>query len=415
MVEIKIMKGQELTINKEYLKRKYDVLSPLLSERTKRAVLAADAICLGRGGISLVSALSGLSRMTLHAGIKELKENSVPPEQTVQTIRKPGGGRKKELELQKGLLKALEAIVNPHTRGDPMNAYLYTSKSLRKLSELLQNKGFKVSHRLVGDLLKSQGYNLQANRKTLEGGNHPDRDAQFEYINKLIRRFFKAGNPVVSVDCKKKELIGNFKNNGREWKPQGEPLEVEAYDFINKSEGKAIPYGVYDIFHNEGWVSVGIDHDTAAFAVNSIKLWWNNMGRQKFNGSDKLCILADGGGSNGIRNRLWKKCLQQLSNELAIEIAVSHLPPGTSKWNKIEHKMFSFISMNWRAKPLTCLQTIIKLIASTTTKAGLKIKARVNNKKYETGIKVSDNEMEEINIKKSKFHGEWNYIIKPNM
>lgn len=409
------MNTKELTLNKALLRHKYETLTPLLTERTKRAVFAADAISLGRGGITLVSQLSGISRMTLHTGIKELRENNVPLEYTAQSIRKVGGGRKTKIELEKGLLKALEALVNPHTRGDPMNAYLYTSKSLRKLSDLLKKKGYQVSHRLVGDLLKSQGYSLQANRKTLEGDNHPDRDAQFEYINKLIRKFFRESNPVVSVDCKKKELIGNFKNNGREWAPQGKPQIVEAYDFINKSEGKAIPYGVYDIFNNEGWVSVGIDHDTAAFAVQSIRMWWNNMGKQKFGDRDKWLILADGGGSNGTRNRLWKKCLQQLANELSIEISVSHLPPGTSKWNKIEHKMFSFISMNWRAKPLTCLQTIVKLIASTTTTTGLKIKARINKKKYETGIKISNQEMEEINISRKKFQGEWNYVIKPNM
>jgi hypothetical protein len=263
----------------------------------------------------------------------------------------------------------------------------------------------------VGEILKSQGYTLQTNRKTHEGGDHPDRDGQFDYINKSIKKFFRYGEPVVSVDCKKKELVGNFKNNGTEWTPKGEAIDVEAYDFINLSDGKAIPYGVYDIFNNEGWVSIGIDHDTAAFAVNSIKMWWMHMGKKKFGESARLLILADGCSSNGTKNRLWKKCLQELASEMDIEITVNHLPPGTSKWNKIEHKMFSFISMNWRAKPLTCLQTIVKLISSTKTESGLKIKAKVNNKKYKTGIKVSDEEMEGLNLKKHKFHGDWNYTL----
>ena len=351
--------------------------------------------------------------MTLHTGIKELKEKKELEELPTERIRKEGGGRKKKADVQEGLVEALEALVNPHTRGDPMRAYLYTSKSLRNLAEQLKKEGYQVSHRLVGEVLKSRGYTLQVNRKTHEGGNHPNRDAQFEYINGLIDKFSKGDYPVISVDCKKKELIGNFKNNGREWNPKGEPIDVEAYDFINKSEGKAIPYGVYDVLNNEGWVSVGIDHDTAEFAVNSIKMWWKNMGYKKFGDTSKLLILADGGGSNGSRNRLWKKCLQELSNELNMEISVSHLPPGTSKWNKIEHKMFSFISMNWRAKPLICLQTIIKLISSTKTNSGLTIKAKVNKKKYATGIKVTDEEMKKLNIKGSKFQSDWNYTINP--
>jgi transposase len=409
------MKGKIITLTSEHLKQKYAFLSALLTERTRRAVFAADAISLGRGGISLVSSLSGVSRMTLHAGIKELKQKKIPDENGAVQIRKAGGGRKKKVEVVQGLVQAVEDLVNPYTLGDPMNSYLYTSKSLRKLAEQLGKKGFKVSHRLVGDILVSQGYSLQANHKSLEGGSQEYRDAQFEYINRSIRRFFKEENPVVSVDCKKKELIGNFKNNGTEWQPKGEPIEVEAYDFINKSAGKAIPYGVYDVFNNEGWVSVGIDHDTAAFAVNSIKQWWTNMGVKKFGDRQRLLILADGGGSNGSKNRLWKKCLQELSNELNMEISVSHLPPGTSKWNKIEHKMFSFISINWRARPLVCLQTVVKLIASTTTQTGLKIKARVNKKKYQTGIKVTNSEMENINLKRSRFQGNWNYVIKPTL
>jgi len=409
----KIMTKESIIINSERLKKKYATLSTLLSERTKRAVYAADAMSIGRGGISLVSRLSGVSRVTLHAGVKELMKKRKLEDLPTERIRREGGGRKKKSEVQDGLVPALEELVNPHTLGDPMQALLYTSKSLRNLTAQLKKMGYDVSHRVVGEILKSQGYTLQSNRKTNEGGNHPDRDAQFDYINKSIKKFFKVGEPVVSVDCKKKELIGNFKNNGTEWAPKGEAIDVEVYDFVNLSDGKAIPYGVYDVFNNEGWVSIGIDHDTAAFAVNSIKMWWMHMGIKKFEKKSQLLILADGGGSNGTKNRLWKKCLQNLANELEIEITVNHLPPGTSKWNKIEHKMFSFISMNWRAKPLTCLQTIVKLISSTKTETGLKIKARVNKRKYKTGIKVTNEEMEGLNLKKHKFHGDWNYTIIP--
>lgn len=407
------MTKESITINTELLKRKYATLSPLLSEKTRRAVYAADAVSLGRGGISLVSRLSGVSRVTLHAGVKELMEKRKLEDLPTERVRKEGGGRKKKSEVEEGLVSALEKLVNPHTLGDPTQPLLYTSRSLRNLATELNKLGYDISHRVVGEILKSQGYTLQANRKTHEGGDHPDRDKQFDYINKSIKKFFRYGDPVVSVDCKKKELIGNFKNNGTEWAPKGEAIDVEAYDFINLSDGKAIPYGVYDIFNNEGWVSIGIDHDTAAFAVNSIKMWWMHMGKKKFGESARLLILADGGGSNGTKNRLWKKCLQDLASEMDIEITVNHLPPGTSKWNKIEHKMFSFISMNWRAKPLTCLQTIVKLISSTKTESGLKIKAKVNKKKYKTGIKISDEEMEELNLEKHKFHGEWNYTIIP--
>jgi len=409
------MTKESITINSEHLRKKYATLSPLLSERTKRAVYAADAISLGRGGISLVSRLSGASRVTLHAGVKELLEKRKLEDLPKERIRKEGGGRKRKSEVEDGLVAALEELVNPHTLGDPMQPLLYTSRSLRNLTAELNKLGYDISHRVVGEILKSQGYTLQANRKTNEGGNHADRDAQFDYINKSIKKFFKTGDPVVSVDCKKKELIGNLKNNGTEWAPKGEAIDVEAYDFINLSDGKAIPYGVYDILNNEGWVSIGIDHDTAAFAVNSIKMWWMHMGIKKFREVPQLLILADGGGSNGTKNRLWKKCLQELANDMDIEITVNHLPPGTSKWNKIEHKMFSFISMNWRAKPLTCLQTIVKLISSTKTESGLKIKAKVNKKKYKTGIKVSDEEMEGLNLKKHKFHGDWNYTIMPQV
>jgi hypothetical protein len=409
------MTKESITINSEHLRKKYATLSPLLSERTKRAVYAADAISLGRGGISLVSRLSGVSRVTLHAGVKELLEKRKLEDLPKERIRKEGGGRKRKSEVEDGLVAALEELVNPHTLGDPMQPLLYTSRSLRNLTAELNKLGYDISHRVVGEILKSQGYTLQANRKTNEGGNHADRDAQFDYINKSIKKFFKTGDPVVSVDCKKKELIGNFKNNGTERAPKGEAIDVEAYDFINLSDGKAIPYGVYDILNNEGWVSIGIDHDTAAFAVNSIKMGWMHMGIKKFREVPQLLILADGGGSNGTKNRLWKKCLQELANDMDIEITVNHLPPGTSKWNKIEHKMFSFISMNWRAKPLTCLQTIVKLISSTKTESGLKIKAKVNKKKYKTGIKVSDEEMEGLNLKKHKFHGDWNYTIMPQV
>jgi transposase len=398
------------------LQDKYSKLLPFLDEKSKRLVLAADAASMGRGGLSKVSSMSGVSRVTLNMGIKELQSSEKTGHPKTARIRKPGGGRKKETEKNSELEKVIEQIVSPHTAGDPMNPLLWTSKSLRNIAEAVKKRGYKVSHKLVGVILKNAGYSLQGNRKTDEGGSHEDRDAQFHFINDQANEFLAFGDPVISVDCKKKELIGNFKNDGEQWLPQGNPTEVKVYDFIDKQAGKAIPYGVYDIANNEGWVSVGISHDTAGFAVATIRSWWDEIGKKSFEKSKKILITADGGGgSNSARSRLWKKELQLLADQTAMEITVSHFPPGTSKWNKIEHRLFSHISMNWRAKPLTSLQIIVDLIGATKTAKGLKVRAKIDTNEYETAKKVTEEELQKINIIKSEFHGEWNYTIKPNM
>lgn len=393
------------------LKEKYELLIPLLNEKETRIVLAADAKSLGRGGLSKVAKLSGMSRVTLNAGLQDLtpkKEN-----ETLKTrSRRSGGGRKKAIEKDNDLAQVIEDIVNPHTMGDPMRPLQWTSKSLRKIAAAAKEKGYNVSHKLVGKLLKDLGYSLQSNRKTDEGGNHEDRDAQFEHINKIATLFLNDKHPVISVDCKKKEVLGNIKNAGRDWFPSKEPTEVKVYDFIDEKLGKAIPYGVYDVANNEGWVSVGITHDTASFAVATIRSWWYEMGQKQFK-SDKLFITADGGGSNSSRSRLWKKELQLLANETGLEITVSHYLPGTSKWNKIEHRLFSYISMNWKAKPLLNVQLVIDLIAATTTAKGLKVKSKLDSNLYEKGQKISDEELAALKITKDLFHGEWNYKINP--
>lgn len=395
---------------------KIGILVPRLDEPTKRLYLALEARSIGRGGISKLSNLSGVSRSTIHIGIQEL-ENGSKTSDDLKTgrIRKPGGGRKKLEDNHKDLSKILEQLVSPHTRGDPMNPLIWTSKSLRKLEKELKDKGFSISYHTIGDILKQQGYSLQANRKIKEGGDHPDRDAQFEFINSKTVEYQQAGEPVISVDCKKKELIGEYKNGGQEWEAKGKAPAVNVYDFIDKENGKAVPYGVYDIAGNEGLVNVGISHDTATFAVSSIRNWWEQMGKERYPQAGKIFINADGGGSNGSRNRLWKLELQKLANETGLEIRVSHFPPGTSKWNKIEHRLFSFITMNWRAKPLICVQTVVNLIASTSTSKGLKVKATEDKKMYEKGIKVSDEELKNISMQKEDFHGEWNYLITPNL
>lgn len=395
------------------LKEKYELLMPLLNEKETRIVLAADARSLGRGGLSKVSKLSGMSRVTLNAGLQDLtstKENEVLKTRS----RKPGGGRKKATEKDSALAQVIEDIVSPHTMGDPMKPLRWTSKSLRKIAAVAKEKGHNVSHKLVGELLKDLGYSLQSNRKTDEGGNHEDRDAQFEHINKIATLFLSNHYPVISVDCKKKEVLGNIKNAGRDWFPSKEPTKVKVYDFIDDKLGKAIPYGVYDVANNEGWVSVGINHDTASFAVATIRSWWYEMGQKQFK-SNKLFITADGGGSNSSRSRLWKKELQLLANETRLEITVSHYPPGTSKWNKIEHRLFSYISMNWKAKPLLNVQLVIDLIAATTTKKGLKVKAKLDSNIYEKGQKVTDKELASLKITRDIFHGEWNYKITPDI
>lgn len=402
-------------VSDELLIDKYLLLLPHLSEREKRLVLAADAKSMGRGGLSKVSNLTGVSRMTLNSGLRDLNSGVDTSGKKPKRNRKPGGGRKKETAKDENLIRVIESIVAPYTLGDPMRPLQWTSKSLRNISEAAKQKGYQISHKLAGVTLKALGYSLQANRKTDEGKSHEDRDAQFEYINKMAAGFLLKGNPVISVDCKKKELVGNYKNTGQEWSPEGSPTPVKVYDFIDKQAGKAIPYGVYDIKNNEGWVSVGVSHDTASFAVATIRGWWEEMGKGQFEGANSLYITADGGGSNSSRSRLWKKELQLFANETGLEITVSHFPPGTSKWNKIEHRLFSYISMNWRAKPLTSLQLIVDLIGSTRTSKGLKVKAKLDETIYEKGIKVLDAELAKLNIDRDLFHGEWNYIIRPNI
>jgi len=394
------------------LQEKLTTFNNLLNEKDRRLVLAAEAKSLGRGGLSKVSKLSGISRVTLNAGMKELEENLIYTPVKSKN-RKEGGGRKKEIQKNVSLQKTIEEIVSPYTMGDPIKPLLWTSKSLRKIAEILKEQKIKISHKLVGEILKNIGYSLQSNRKTDEGSAHIDRDAQFEFINKIAADFLASNNPVISVDCKKKEVLGNLKNAGRDWAPKGKPPEVKVYDFIDKDLGKAIPYGIYDIKNNEGWVSVGINHDTASFAVASIRSWWNEMGKEKYK-SDKLYITADGGGSNSSRSRLWKVELQAFANESGMEITVSHYPPGTSKWNKIEHRLFSYISLNWKSKPLINVQFVIDLISSTTTIKGLKVKAKLDDTIYEKGIKIKDEEFERLSIIRDEFHGEWNYIIRPN-
>ena len=396
------------------LKTKIASMLPHLDEHTARLYLGSEAMSLGRGGKQLIAKLAGVSRVRIDKGISELSSQpALPVTAQRQRIRKPGGGRKLSTENQQGLVEALEAIVNPHTRGDPMQPLLWTSKSLRHIEETLKEQGFSVSYVTVGELLKASGYSLQANRKTDEGGKIEDRDNQFEYINQTVLSFMALGSPVISVDCKKKELIGNFKNNGREWEEKENAPQVKVHDFIDKELGKAAPYGVYDIAQNEGWVSVGISSDTAEFAVNTIKTWWQQMGKEQYPHTSKLLITADGGGSNGSRNRLWKKQLQLLATETGLEISVCHFPPGTSKWNKIEHRLFSNITKNWRAKPLISLEVIVNLIASTTTQKGLKVKAQKDIQQYEKGIKISDEELEAIKINYNAYRGEWNYTIIP--
>jgi hypothetical protein len=369
---------------------------------------------IGRGGIGKVSELTSVSRVTLTVGLKELrsKETLTKPK---NSIRQSGGGRKKATDLDSTLVDAVKNLVAPHTVGDPMRPLIWTSKSTRKIASELENQGFSVSYNIVNRILQAEGFSMQGNKKTNEGGKHEDRDAQFQYINLTSAQFIAINEPVISVDCKKKELIGEFKNSGTEWTLKDNATEVNVYDFMDKDLGKAVPYGVYDIQRNEGWVSVGINYDTAQFAVSSIRNWWNEMGCKLYQASKRIYITADGGGSNSSRSRLWKTELQLLANELNKEFHVSHFPPGTSKWNKIEHKMFSFISMNWRATPLTSLQVIVNLIAATSPTKGLKIKAKADTTEYEKGIKVTEEELLLVNVERNEFHGEWNYIIMPNL
>ena len=380
----------------------------------RRQWAASEAGELGWGGVSTVAVATGLARNTIMVGARELEYRRAHPRATVSLrIRDWGGGRKPLSELDPELQAALDTLVDPATRGHPESPLRWTCKSTATLAEELRRQNHPVSDRTVAALLKASGYSLQANRKTREGSWHADRNAQFEHINRRVVAFQRQAEPVVSIDTKKKELVGEFKNAGQEWEPQGQPVKVKVHDFPEKKLGKAIPYGVYDLASNEGWVSVGIDPDTAQFATASIRRWWQEMGTGRFPRATKLMITADGGGSNGSRNRLWKVALQKLADDLGLRLEICHFPPGTSKWNKIEHRLFSFITKNWRGRPLTSYQVIVNLIAHTTTKAGLVVRAALDTGHYETGIVVSDEDLARVKIIPAKFHGEWNYLIHP--
>jgi len=386
------------------------MLSGTLSERSRRLWAAAEAKELGWGGVSAVARATGLSRLTIARGLRELQD---PQQLEPSRVRRPGAGRKRAAVLDPTLVDDLQRLVEPVTRGDPQSPLRWTCKSTRRLAKELGGMGHKASHTLVAALLHELGYSLQANRKTREGTSHPDRNAQFEHINRTVRKSLRRQQPAISVDTKKKELVGDFKNGGRQWRPRGDPEKVRVHDFPDKKLGKAIPYGVYDVAQNAGWVSVGMDHDTAQFAVNTIRRWWRRMGRRRYPRATELLIVADSGGSNGARVRLWKWELQKLANETGMVIRVCHLPPGTSKWNKIEHRLFSFITKNWRGRPLLTHATIVNLIASTTTEAGLVVRCALDTRKYAPKIRVSDKQMATINLEPDHFHGDWNYAIRP--
>lgn len=397
------------------LQEKYQSLLPLMDERLCRRWAASEARALGWGGITVVANATGLSATTIRRELTELDGAIAPPAPASDALRQPGGGRKALIKRDPQLLRDLQCLVDPVTRGDPQSPLLWTCKSTRKLAEALVEQGHEVSHQTVARLLHAMDYNLQVNQKTLEGASHPDRDAQFRHIARQVRWFQRRFQPVVSIDTKKKELIGDFKNKGAEWRPKGDPEPVRCKDFPDKELGKVAPYGVYDLTHNEGWVSVGIDHDTAQFAVATLRQWWHRMGVQVYPRARKLLVTADAGGSNSYRSRLWKRELQHLANDTGLQIRVCHFPPGTSKWNKIEHRMFCHITENWRGKPLLSHAVAVNLIANTTTTTGLRIQAELDTSTYATGIWVTDQELAAINIKKHKFHGDWNYTIKPNL
>ena len=397
----------------EQLRKKWILISPQLDERSRRVWAGIEASAYGHGGITLVHRATGLSRLTIKKGQTESLQKV--PVVTLERVRAKGGGRKRKTEVWPELVEQIEEIVTPFTKGDPMSPLKWTSKSTYRIAEELAARGHKIDPGTVGTILKQQGYSLQLNRKEKQGGDqHEDRDAQFQHINSRVVDQIAEGGPAISVDTKKKELVGNYRNGGREYHPKGEAPEVNAHDFPDKELGKVAPYGVYDISVNEGWVSVGVSSDTAKFAVNTIREWWYKMGQALYQGSKRLLITADGGGSNSSRSRLWKIALQELADELQMTIEVGHLPPGTSKWNKIEHKMFCFISQTWRGKPLVTKQAIVQLIAHTTTRSGLKIMSALDERTYEKGIKVSDAEIAEVNLVKNEFQGKWNYSIKPN-
>ena len=397
-------------IDLDAIRERFTSLSPHLDERGRRLFAATEANSAGYGGIAAVTRITGIAASTIGRGLGELADN-VGLE--AGRLRRPGGGRKPLVAKDPGLLPALLALVEPTARGDPMSALRWTCKSLRRLAAELTARGHPVSHTVVGELLTQQKFSLQANRKTREGGDHPDRDAQFLHIEQSVADALAAKQPVISVDTKKKELVGDFKNAGREWRPKGRPEDVRVHDFLIKELGRAVPYGIYDLAANAGWVSVGMDNDTAAFSVQTIRRWWYSVGRVRYPDAKSLVITADGGGSNGSRVRLWKRELHRLASEIGIDIMVHHLPPGTSKWNKIEHRLFSYISQNWRAKPLVSYRVIVELIGATTTNSGLEVHCELDTNAYPKGIAVSDAEFDAINMTRAEFHGEWNYTIHP--
>ena len=395
----------------ETIKQRYALISPFLDERQRRLYLAAEAKVIGYGGVSTVSRMTGVSRSAISTGYEDYDQTK---KLSPGRIRKEGGGRKRTVATDLTLKTDLEKLIEPVTRGDPESPLRWTCKSVRNLSDELNRMGHKTSHRMVAELLHEMEYSLQANRKTLEGESHPDRNAQFEFINQKVKDLQSMDQPVISVDTKKKELVGDFKNGGKELRPKGDPEKVRVHDFKIPELGRVAPYGIYDMTHNIGWVNVGIDHDTSTFAVESVRRWWYSMGKDLYPEARQLMVTADGGGSNGYRIKLWKLELQKLADETGLSIQVSHFPPGTSKWNKIEHRLFSFISQNWRGKPLISHEVIVKLIAATSNKTGLKVECQLDTNIYPKAIKVSDKEMANVNIQRDSFHGEWNYTISPN-
>jgi hypothetical protein len=398
------------------IRSRYESLKSVMDERVTRLWAAGEAKALGRGGIAAVTRATGILDKRIRFGMRDLTTmRSSPPKESPreQRVRRPGAGRKPLTETDPTLVPDLESLVEPTTRGDPESPLRWTCKSVRKLAEELCSMGHQVGAQKVSELLHELRYSLQGTRKTREGSSHPDRNAQFEHINAQARTFQRAGEPVISVDTKKKELVGDFANRGKEWRPEGDPEQVRVHDFIDKRLGKAIPYGVYDVGRNEGWVNVGIDHDTAEFAVESIRRWWRRMGQRVYPDASRLFVTADGGGSNGYRTRLWKLELQRFADESGLKVTVAHYPPGTSKWNKIEHRMFCHITQNWRGRPLESVETIVSLIGSTTTTTGLRIKAALDKNSYEKAIKVLDEELASLQLKPHRFHGDWNYTIHP--
>jgi len=397
------------------IRERYRKLKGSLTERARRLFVANEAIAFGYGGIVAAARATGMAPSVIGRGIAEVRaiEDGTAEELDPSRSRRPGGGRKKATEKDPRLVPALKALVESTTRGDPESPLLWTARSQRNIVDALTKQGHQTSMKMVSRLLKGLGYSLQANRKRLEGAQHPDRNAQFEHINEVLRRQLEAKEPAISVDTKKKELVGSYKNEGRELRAQGDPDDVNVHDFIDPEQGRAAPYGVYDLHQNEAWVSVGISHDTAEFAVQTIRTWWNEMGAAKYPKASSLVITADGGGSNGYRLRLWKLELQGLVDELGFPVTVCHLPPGTSKWNKIEHRLFSFITQNWRGKPLVTHQVIVNLIAATTTKKGLAVRSRIDDRIYARGRRVSDKQLALVNLVPTPFHGEWNYTIHP--